>query len=828
MDMLKFAVVLALVLVGASSDEDCDRRPPGAIGSKSRFYDNYNIMIIRNPSNYSPGEMYTVKLAGLPGDNGEPAKFIGFSLSVITMSRSGREPGSLVPLGDAKTERKPGCKNIIISTEDSPKSEISVFWTAPAKGTGCVVFKAAVVVEADLWYQDEGSLIKQICENHQQSIDEMPDVTPVCCACDEAKYEVSFEGLWSRHTHPKDFPENVLTRFSDVIGASHTFDYRFWQYGGKASEGLRQVAELGSTRVLESELKSESENIRTIIKARGITYPNVTSKTFAVFRVDNKNHLISLVSMIDPSPDWVVGVSGLELCLSNCSWVENKVLNLYPYDVGTDSGITYTSPDQPTEPRDNIRRITTTFPSDPRSPFYDPSGKEMKPLARLYLTRQRLYEKSCDQNGGEMAELNYPVDPCAVNAWSDWSPCSATCGTGKRSRQRFYRDESMATMENCNRELTYREHCEAPIPCGELMGREREDYSATLCEVTEWSDWSGCSVSCGEGTRYRFRRIKNQKNYKKCTAYFNHPPLRQEEKCVVKSQDCKDLPMNLPFTDKCVPGPWSEWSACSVNCGMGTRRRHREIISRTWGGGPDQCSHILQNETITCSEKAGCELTAEQAREACQSPKMPGPCRGQFEKWYFDTSTRNCMKFVYSGCWGNRNQFDTQEECEKTCKKLKGDRSLNGPFSGFDAESQVKVWDYVPGGAEGPVVDCKVSHWSAWSACSVSCGRGLRQKTRQIIMNARNGGKDCPKKLLRRKRCNAGPCTTGYMSDENKAYDEYEDSEEDCRYSEWSEWSPCTQPCEFSIQKRVKLAISDKERCGKRLQTRICNCVGKD
>lgn len=72
-----------------------------------------------------------------------------------------------------------------------------------------------------------------------------------------------------------------------------------------------------------------------------MTHPNVTGKTFAVFRVDSKNHLISLVSMIDPSPDWIVGVAGLELCNLNCSWVEYKKLNLYPWDVGTDSGITY-------------------------------------------------------------------------------------------------------------------------------------------------------------------------------------------------------------------------------------------------------------------------------------------------------------------------------------------------------------------------------------------------------------------------------------------------------------------------------------------------------
>lgn len=50
-----------------------------------------------------------------------------------------------------------------------------------------------------------------------------------CCACDEAKYELTFEGLWSRHTHPKDFPSNGwLTRFSDVSFVylrMHGFNY---------------------------------------------------------------------------------------------------------------------------------------------------------------------------------------------------------------------------------------------------------------------------------------------------------------------------------------------------------------------------------------------------------------------------------------------------------------------------------------------------------------------------------------------------------------------------------------------------------------------------
>ena len=47
------------------------------------------------------------------------------------------------------------------------------------------------------------------------------------------------------------------------------------------------------------------------------------------------------LTVAGPSPDWFVGVSGLNLCLPNCSWVENLILDLYPYDAGTDSGISY-------------------------------------------------------------------------------------------------------------------------------------------------------------------------------------------------------------------------------------------------------------------------------------------------------------------------------------------------------------------------------------------------------------------------------------------------------------------------------------------------------
>jgi hypothetical protein len=61
--------------------------------------------------------------------------------------------------------------------------------------------------------------------------------------------------------------------------------------------------------------------------------------------------------MIAPSPDWFVGVSGLSL-RSGDLWIDELVVDLDPYDAGTDSGISFGDPDSNTNPQDPISLIT--------------------------------------------------------------------------------------------------------------------------------------------------------------------------------------------------------------------------------------------------------------------------------------------------------------------------------------------------------------------------------------------------------------------------------------------------------------------------------------
>lgn len=170
-----------------------------------------------------------------------------------------------------------------------------------------------------------------------------------------ARYSVTFEATWNAASHPTDIPPNP--HFSGLIGGTHRPGVSFWEAGAPASDGIRLMAERGRQSPLDAEVNAAIAAGQAQHLLAGGDVPSSPGATSLEFPVSLEYPLVTLVTMVAPSPDWFVGVSGLSL-LENGSWVDERSVELYPWDAGTDSGSTYRSPDQVTTPPEPIQRLT--------------------------------------------------------------------------------------------------------------------------------------------------------------------------------------------------------------------------------------------------------------------------------------------------------------------------------------------------------------------------------------------------------------------------------------------------------------------------------------
>jgi hypothetical protein len=178
--------------------------------------------------------------------------------------------------------------------------------------------------------------------------EEEPEPEPL----EPATYELVFEATWSAETHPTDFPGNP--HFSGLIGAVHSEDAGVWEDGGMASPGIKNMAETGGKDPLDAEIQAliDEGTVCELISGGGVS--ESPGEAAVTFTATEECPLVSVVTMIAPSPDWFVGVYDFDLRHSAGGWTDEAVVELYPWDAGTDGGTSYASENAATDPPEPI------------------------------------------------------------------------------------------------------------------------------------------------------------------------------------------------------------------------------------------------------------------------------------------------------------------------------------------------------------------------------------------------------------------------------------------------------------------------------------------
>uniref|UniRef100_A0AAQ6A179 Adhesion G protein-coupled receptor B3 n=1 Tax=Amphiprion ocellaris TaxID=80972 RepID=A0AAQ6A179_AMPOC len=216
----------------------------------------------------------------------------------------------------------------------------------------------------------------------------------------------------------------------------------------------------------------------------------------------------------------------------------------------------------------------------------------------------------------------------------------------------------------------------------------------------EWSQWSSCSVTCGQGSQVRTRTC--------VSPYGTHcsGPLRESRVC----NNTAPCPVHGVWEE------WSPWSLCSFTCGRGHRTRTRMCAPPQHGG---RACDGPETQTKLCNI-ALC------------------PVDGQWQEW---SSWSDCSVTCANG---------TQQRTRQCSAAAHGGSECRGHW----AESrECHNPDCTANGQWNP--------WGPWSGCSKSCDGGWQRRAR-VCQGAAQTGQQCDGNGEEVRKCSDQRCPAPY------------------------------------------------------------------
>eukprot|EP00931_Biecheleriopsis_adriatica_P037977 TRINITY_DN21785_c0_g1_i2.p1 TRINITY_DN21785_c0_g1~~TRINITY_DN21785_c0_g1_i2.p1 ORF type:complete len:1661 (-),score=280.93 TRINITY_DN21785_c0_g1_i2:68-5050(-) len=339
---------------------------------------------------------------------------------------------------------------------------------------------------------------------------------------------------------------------------------------------------------------------------------------------------------------------------------------------------------------------------------------------------------------------------CVISDWSPWAHCSHGCDGGQKLRSRRIKVHAASLGKPCQGPLAQTSPCNTQ-PC---TGEERSHD----CRWNSWEDWDACTKSCDGGQRTRKRSIWGEAmgDGSACEASNS----MEVQPCNTGS--CVEL------KEVCGWGDWTPFTACTRSCGSGqqTRLRQKQWVSNSKAKAAAR-HRRLQRTSMRNTED--CLGTQKEIRPCglmpCDVGLAPQPCKwSQWGEW------------AECGCNGLRKRV---RDVARQAKD--GGLPCVGPLE--ESESCEPALTCEPLN-----VDCDFGAWTAWSHCSATCGGGHKYHTRSVVTHAQAWGAGCSGSLEELLPCATQPCGDA----------------QDCKYTDWTAWSACSQTCDGGQHSRSR------------------------